>query len=183
MKDLLNPSQRSYLLSLVRDTIQHYLRTKEPLEPKTEDSLLKDVRGAFVTLHQGGRLRGCIGSIVATKPLYLEIRDMAIAASTQDSRFSPVSEGELADIRIEISVLSPFKKIVNSDEIIVGKHGVLVKQGYKSGVYLPQVAKETGWGKEEFMNSLCRDKAGISVDSWKRGECEIYIFSAEVFGE
>ena len=104
-----------------------------------------------------------------------------------DNLISPVLEPtciqELDDIDIEISVLSPLEQIDNPDKIIVGKCGVMVKKGFRSGVYLPQVATETGWNKEEFMNSLCLDKAGLPADSWKNGSCEIYIFTAEVFGE
>ena len=108
---------------------------------------------------------------------------MAIAAATEDPRFYPVKINELKEIKIEISVLSPLRKITDINEIVMGKHGVLVKSGFQSGVYLPQVAVETGWNKEEFMNSLCGSKAGINVDAWKKGKCEIYIFTAEVFSE
>ncbi len=108
---------------------------------------------------------------------------MSIASATQDPRFRSVTKEELADIDIEISVLSPLKKINDPDEIVLGVHGVLVKNDYAGGVYLPQVATETGWSKSEFMNSLCGHKAGMDVDAWKTGACEIYIFSAEVFGE
>ncbi|MCX5710588.1 MAG: AmmeMemoRadiSam system protein A, partial [Candidatus Omnitrophica bacterium] len=129
------------------------------------------------------RLRGCIGNIIATQPLYLTVRDMALAAAFEDPRFSPVSREELINIGIEISVLSTLKKISSAAEIVLGEHGVLVKNNYTSGVYLPQVATETGWTKEQFMNSLCGDKAGMEPDAWKKGACEIYIFSAEVFKE
>jgi len=139
--------------------------------------------GVFVTLRKNNQLRGCIGNIIGTNPLYLGVKNMAIAAATQDYRFTTVTKEELEDIQIEISVLSPLKQITNIEEIILGKHGVLVKDGYRSGVYLPQVATETGWNKEEFMNSLCGQKAGMELDAWKSGKCEIYIFSAEVFEE
>jgi AmmeMemoRadiSam system protein A len=108
---------------------------------------------------------------------------MSVASATQDPRFMPVTKDDLADIDIEISVLSPLKKITNPDEIIIGVHGVLVKNDYTSGVYLPQVATETGWSKEEFMNSLCGHKAGMESDAWKTGACEIHVFTAEVFSE
>lgn len=183
MNDLLNSQQRKELLNLARNTIDLYIRKGKTLEAKTQDPTLKEVMGVFVTLHKGEQLRGCIGNIIGSKPLYLGVRDMAIASSTQDSRFPAVTVEELDDISIEISALSPLKKITNLDEIVLGTHGVLVKQGFRSGVYLPQVATETGWSKAEFMNSLCAHKAGIAADSWKKPECEIYIFSADVFGE
>ena len=183
MAELLNIRQKEELLKLVRDTITLYLNEGKTLERDLEDEVFKTVMGVFVTLRYDHQLRGCIGNIVGTKPLYLGARDMAIAASTRDSRFRPVTKDELADIHIEISVLSPLKKIISPEEIVMGKHGVLVRSNFRSGVYLPQVATETGWSKEEFMNSLCSQKAGLAPDAWKKGECDIYIFSAEVFQE
>ncbi|MFH1505055.1 MAG: AmmeMemoRadiSam system protein B [Candidatus Omnitrophota bacterium] len=183
MKELLNKQQKQELFKLARDTVTLYVSKKKILEAKTDDSTLKEVMGVFVTLHKQGRLRGCIGNIIGREPLYQGVRDMAVAAASQDPRFAPVVEGELKDIDIEISALSPLKKITNPDEIIAGTHGVLVKDSFRSGVYLPQVATETGWSREEFMNSLCAQKAGMEPDAWKKGECEIYIFTAEVFGE
>lgn len=183
MEELLNDQQRKKLLKLARDTIILYLNEGKTLEPKFEDKTLEEIRGVFVTLRRNHQLRGCIGNIIGTKPLYLGVRDMAIAAATQDFRFKPVAKEELGDINIEISALTPLRQITNTDEIILGKHGVLVRDSYRSGVYLPQVATETGWSKEEFMNSLCGRKAGMDSSAWKSGECDIYIFSAEVFEE
>jgi len=183
MDELLNQEQKNKLLKLARDTITLFLASGKILDPKEDDPVLKQVMGAFVTLHKDGELRGCIGNIVGQKPLYLTVRDMAIASATEDPRFNSVSKEELPKINIEISALSPLKKITNPDEIILGKHGVLVRDLYRSGVYLPQVATETGWTKEQFMDSLCGNKAGMKPDAWKTGKCDIYIFSAEVFGE
>jgi AmmeMemoRadiSam system protein A len=139
--------------------------------------------GAFVTLNKQGDLRGCIGNLVGDKPLYLTIRDMAVEAAVGDPRFPAVELAELKDIKIEISVLSPLKRINSIDEIQLGTHGVLVRQGFHSGVFLPQVATETGWSKEEFLSNLCAHKAGLSPDAWKDKSLEIYIFTAEVFSE
>ena len=183
MDELLNRRQKKELLKLARDTIVLYLNEGKILKRELEDEVFKTVMGIFVTLRRNRQLRGCIGNIVGTKPLYLGAQDMAIAASTQDSRFPPVTKEELKDIHIEISVLSPLKKITDPEEIILGRHGVLVRDSFRSGVYLPQVATETGWTKEEFMNSLCGHKAQMAADAWKKGECDIYIFSAEVFEE
>ena len=108
---------------------------------------------------------------------------MAIEAATSDPRFRPVALEEMNDIDIEISALSPMEKIDDYKKIELGKHGVLVKSGFVSGVYLPQVASEAGWSLEEFMDSLCGQKAGLEKDAWKKGTCEMYIFTAEVFGE
>lgn len=183
MDNFLNQEQKKKLLKLARDTITLFLASGKTLEPKEDDPTLKQVMGAFVTLHKDGELRGCIGNIVGQKPLYLTVRDMAIASATEDPRFNSVTKEELPKINIEISALSPLKKITNPDEIVLGKHGVLVRDLYRSGVYLPQVATETGWTKEQFMDSLCGSKAGMRPDAWKTGKCDIYIFSAEVFGE
>lgn len=183
MDNLLNEEQKKKLLKLARDTITLFLASGKTLEPKEDDPALKQVMGAFVTLHKNGELRGCIGNIVGQKPLYLTVRDMAIASATEDPRFDSVTKEELPKIHIEISALSPLKKINNPDEIVLGKHGVVVRDFYRSGVYLPQVATETGWTKEQFMDSLCGSKAGMRPDAWRTGKCDIYIFSAEVFGE
>ncbi len=180
---MLNEKQRKVLLKIARDTIDLYLRKGERLDVKVDDDLLKQDMGAFVTLHKRGNLRGCIGHMEARAPLYLTIRDMAIAASTQDPRFPTVRLDEMDAIDIEISVLSPMQLIDDYNLIEAGRHGVMVKRGLSSGVYLPQVAIETGWNRDQFMNSLCAQKAGIPEDAWKTGDCEISIFTAEVFGE
>ena len=180
---MFNHQQRKELLKIARDAIIHNLKTGKTLAVKVDDEALKQDMGAFVTLHKGGQLRGCIGNMVARGPLYLAVRDMAIAAAVEDPRFSPVRLEEMDDIDIEISALSPMERIDDYERIEVGKHGVMVRTGWRSGVYLPQVATETGWTREEFMNSLCAHKAGMPMDAWKTGGCEIYIFTAEVFGE
>ena len=183
MDELLNTDQKRRLLKIARQALENYIRDRKTLEPKEDDPVLAEEMGAFVTLHKNEDLRGCIGNMIGKGPLYLTIRDMAISAAMQDPRFSPVKEDELAKIDIEISVLSPLEKIDDPHSIIMGKHGVLVKSGFRSGVYLPQVATETGWSRDEFMESLCLHKAGMPADSWKKGACDIYIFTAEVFGE
>jgi len=181
--EMFSAGQKKELLKIARDTIRHYLETGKKLEVLTDDEALKQEMGAFVTLHRKGQLRGCIGHMVASGPLDVTVRDMAIAAAVQDPRFKPLTSSELDEVDIEISALSPMKQIEDYNTIEMGKHGVLVKKGFRSGVYLPQVATETGWDRDEFMNSLCMQKAGIPADSWKNGEADIYVFTAEVFGE
>lgn len=180
---MLTQTEKQELLKIARDSIKNYLEKRKKLEVTTQDEFLKQEMGAFVTLHKNGELRGCIGHMVATEPLYLTVRDMAIAAAVDDPRFPSVGANELKDIDIEISVLSPMKKVASYKDIEIPKHGVLVKRGWASGVYLPQVAEETGWSREEFLTSLCAQKAGMPADSWKTGDCELYVFTAEVFGE
>jgi AmmeMemoRadiSam system protein A len=182
-KSLLNSAQRERLLEIARKTIKSYVATGVAPSFREKDEILNKEMGAFVTLHRQGKLRGCIGNIIGTGPLYVTIADMAVQSATGDPRFRPVAKNELDEIDIEISVLSPLERIYDINKIIMGKHGVLVKSGFKSGVYLPQVAVETGWSRDEFMDSLCAQKAGIPKGSWRTGGCEIYIFSAEIFGE
>ncbi|MDD4894248.1 MAG: AmmeMemoRadiSam system protein B [Candidatus Omnitrophica bacterium] len=181
--NMLNKEQRKKMLMIARSSIQSYLKTgKKPELNETDPELLKEM-GAFVTLHERGQLRGCIGNLVGREPLYLTIRDMAVEAATDDPRFPPVTSDEIKDIEIEISALSPLKRIESTDEIKMGIHGVIVRSGSKSGVFLPQVATETGWSKEYFLSELCEGKAGLSRDAWKDKNTEIYIFTAEVFSE
>jgi AmmeMemoRadiSam system protein B/AmmeMemoRadiSam system protein A len=180
---LLNDKQQKRLLEIARESITSYVRDGKRKSFTETDAVLNSPMGAFVTLKEGGELRGCIGNMVGRGPLYKTVADMAIEAATGDPRFSTLSKGEIDKIDIEISVLSPMKKVYNNDEIKIPGHGVMVKRGFASGVYLPQVATETGWTKEEFMSSLCAHKAGLASDAWKDPATEIYTFTAEVFGE
>jgi len=181
--NMLNAEQQKKLLSIARRTIEDYVKERKRAEvTETDPELLKE-KGAFVTLRKGENLRGCIGNIIGHGPLYLTVRDMAIASSTEDPRFPPVTPNELKDIKIEISVLSEPRRITNPDEIELGVHGVIIKRGFRSGVFLPQVATETGWTKEEFLSNLCAHKAGLSTDAWMDKKTEIYIFTAQVFEE
>lgn len=180
---MLNKEQRKRLLEIARKSIETYLKTGKKFEVTEADPALKQEMGAFVTLHEKDQLRGCIGNLVGTEPLYLTVRDMAVEAATGDPRFPAVELSELKDIEIEISALSPMERVDSADKIQLGVHGVLVKRGFRSGVFLPQVATETGWSKEEFLSHLCSGKAGLSPDAWKDKTTEIYIFIAEVFSE
>jgi len=185
-KNMIGDNERKKLLALAREAIVNYLNTESYLNIDKKDfkeEILNEKMGAFVTLHKDGELKGCIGHMESKEPLYKTVSEMAVAAAFQDPRFNSVTKNDMDDIDIEISALSPMKKIQDHNEIQVGVHGVMVKRGVRTGVYLPQVAIETGWNKEEFLNSLCEQKAGIPRDSWKTGDCDIYIFTAEVFGE
>jgi hypothetical protein len=114
-------------------------------------------------------------------PLYRLVREMAVASSTEDTRFEPVKSAEISEIEIEISVLSPLKRISSTDQIILGKHGIYIKKGHSSGTFLPQVATETGWTIDEFLGHCARDKAGIGWNGWK--DAELYTYEAIVFSE
>jgi len=179
----LNAGQQKELLGIARNTLENHLSGKKVSDRVPEDPVLKENRGVFVTLHRDGALRGCIGSIMPEEPLYLGVRRRAIDAAVHDPRFRPMTVEELGKVDIEISVLSVPRRAVSADEIVMGKHGVIVKRGFQGGVFLPQVATETGWSKEQFLSELCSQKAGLPPDAWKDPSTELLIFSAQVFGE
>lgn len=147
--------------------------------PTGLSSTLKTPCGAFVTLHKNGKLRGCIGNFGDSSPLYLTVERMAKSAAFEDPRFPRVSLEEMKDIDIEISVLTPMKRIHSIDEFILGKHGIYIRKGYHTGTFLPQVAEEVPWTKEEFLGHCAQDKAGIGWDGWKTAE--LYTYEAIVF--
>ena len=179
----LSAKDKKTLMQIARTTIEKRVKGEKVPEFTVESPILKEKRGAFVTIHKHGQLRGCIGYIEAIKPLYITIREMAEAAALNDPRFPPVSPQELPSLDLEISVLTPLKKIKDTNEIVIGKHGILLKKGYHQGVFLPQVATEQGWDRITFLNEVC-GKAGIyDPNCWKEKDVEIYIFSAEVFKE
>ena len=182
-ENMLTLKQKRELLKIARDSISVYLRTGKKSAVATSEPELNQKKGAFVTLNLHNELRGCIGNLVANQPLYLTISDMALEAAFDDPRFSRLTLSELDQVKIDISVLSPLEKVTSADKIQLGKHGVLVRRGNQSGVFLPQVATETGWSKEEFLNNLCAHKAGIAKDAWKNKDTELYIFTADVFSE
>ena len=147
----------------------------------TLHSSLKQKCGAFVSLHKHGRLRGCIGHFGEDVPLHEIVAEMARAAAFEDPRFMPVTADELSDIDIEISVLTPMRRIQSLDEFELHRHGIYIRKGYRSGTYLPQVADEVNWTKEEFVSHCAQDKAGIGWDGWKDAETELYVYEAIVF--
>lgn len=180
---MLNREQRKRLLEIARNSIKTYLSTGRKPEVQENDPLLQERMGAFVTLNEDGQLRGCIGNLTVGTPLYLTVRDMAVEAAVGDPRFAAVRAQELGKIDIEISVLSPLERVDSAERVELGRHGVVIRRGGRSGVFLPQVATETGWTKEEFLGNLCAHKAGLSPDAWKDKDTEIYVFTAEVFSE
>ena len=176
----LTPDEKAELLKIARDVVECYCRGEKLPKPVVESSTLNEPRGAFVTLHKDGKLRGCIGHIRAQKPLIETIVEMAEAAAFQDPRFPPVTSEELGQLEYEISVLTPLRRIKNVEEIQVGIHGIYMKRGVSSGLLLPQVATEWGWDRSTFLEHTCT-KAGLPENAWKDKKTEIYIFSADVF--
>ncbi|MCK4696259.1 MAG: AmmeMemoRadiSam system protein A, partial [Candidatus Cloacimonetes bacterium] len=126
---------------------------------------------------------GCIGHMQARMPMYKAIAEMAVSAAFEDYRFTPVREQELENVQIEISVLSPMQRIFDHKKIRMGIDGVWIKKGMRSGVYLPQVATETGWDRKTFLESLCAQKAGLDKDAYLDPDTEIYIYQVEKFSE
>jgi MEMO1 family protein len=176
----LTSSDKITLLNYARKTLDQYFAAQVLPLPRDINSFLKMKRGAFVTLKENGELRGCIGHMSEDTPLCTTIGSMTLQAAFNDSRFSPLTQQELSQVEIEISVLTPFTQIKNADEIVLGRDGVIVKKGNKEAVYLPQVATETGWNKETFLDQLCH-KAGLSAGDWKNAE--LFTFQADVFSE
>ncbi len=170
------------LLKLARQSIENYLKTGKPAEIKLTDPELSKDSAVFVTLTSNHNLRGCIGTTAAQFPLYRAVSEYAIAAAAEDPRFYPLTLNELKDVRIEISVLSPMKRIKSPDEIKPKVDGVLVKRGYRSGLFLPQVWEQLP-NKENFMGELCAQKAGLEPDAWKKGDVELYTFTVFAFEE
>jgi AmmeMemoRadiSam system protein A len=135
---------------------------------------LKQLCGVFVSVYVKNELRGCIGRLETTTQLYISVHDMAKAAAMHDTRFKPVSKEEIDSLSIEISVLTPLKKISSVNEIIPGRHGILIKKDNRSGTFLPQVAQRTGWTTEEMLQQCSERKAGLGPDGWKHAEIYIY---------
>jgi len=182
MEQELTLDEQKTLLKLARDTITQYV-TEQKRPPLPEATgMLGESCGCFVTVHLKGQLRGCIGNMIGRGLLVELVQEMAVAASTQDPRFHHVSKEELSEIDIEISVLSPMRKITDVNEIEVGKHGIIMGRGVSQGILLPQVATEQGWDRQTFVENTCL-KAGLPTDAWKDPETSIEIFSAQVFGE
>jgi len=178
----LNEEQQKYLLSLARRTINDWVTKRERVVPERRDGVFAEKRAVFVTINENGALRGCIGSLVAQEPLADAVVSRAIAASTEDPRFRPVERGELPDLELHVSVLSPMKPIDDASQIELGKHGVVVRQGYRSGVFLPEVAPEQGWDLETTLKHLCEGKAGLPADAWKKG-AQLSVFTTQNFGD
>jgi len=180
----MDEKQKNTLLKIARDTVEAV--TKKTPEPKacSDDPALNAPCGCFVTLKNRGRLRGCIGQFTSDSPLIELIAEMAKAAATSDPRFfaDPVGPGELEQLDIEISVLSPLKRAEDPLSLRLGVDGIYIKRGRLSGCFLPQVADETGWTGEQFLSYCCVHKAGVAEDAWKDPETDVYFFTAEAFG-
>ncbi|MGB9907376.1 MAG: AmmeMemoRadiSam system protein B [Candidatus Saccharicenans sp.] len=162
----LSPAEKKELLSLARQAIEVFLESREMISYQPVQPRLETPAGAFVTLKEHNQLRGCIGFAEPLFPLWQTVAQSAVLAATEDPRFSPLRKAELKDLEIEISVLGPLQPVNDVSEIKVGRHGLVIKQGGRSGLLLPQVASEFGWDRQTFLRELCR-KAGLPDGAWK----------------
>ena len=180
----MNEEQKHALLKVARDTVEAVITRKRLPVVEADDPDLATHLGCFVTLKNNEQLRGCIGQFIADKPLVNMVVEMAKASATSDPRFfgDPITTDELPNLDIEISVLSPLKKTTDPLSLRLGVDGIYIKRGYSSGCFLPQVAEETGWSKEEFLSYCCSHKAGLPETAWKDPKTEVFLYTAEVFG-
>jgi AmmeMemoRadiSam system protein A len=180
----MNETHKRTLLKVARDTVRAVVAGGRAHAPASDEPELNAACGCFVTLKNGDRLRGCIGQFTSEKPLIALVAEMAKASATSDPRFvsNPITSRELTALDVEISVLSPLARTDDPLSLRLGTDGIYIRRGYACGCFLPQVAAETGWTKEEFLSYCCSHKAGLSPDAWKDPATEIYLFTADVFG-
>jgi AmmeMemoRadiSam system protein A len=179
----LEGSDRKRLLDLACAAVEA-TATRGPRPTLEEGDLTPNLlapAAAFVTLHEGGQLRGCIGMMRYETPLWINVRDSAIAAARDDPRFLPVAASELPEIDLDISVLEPPARIPDARQFVVGRHGIVVERGGCRALLLPQVAAEMGWGAEQMLEAVCR-KAGLPGDAWRDRSTRLYVFESFCFG-
>lgn len=176
----LSADDKEYLLDLVHSRIDLVLREKQVgfLTPPP-DGVLHETYGAFVTLKRHGKLRGCIGRLISEEPLYLTVGEMAEAAAFHDGRFPPVSMEDLGDLEVEVSIMGPITRCEDPSQIVVGRHGLIMRRGERQGLLLPQVPVEWEWDRETFLAQTCI-KAGLPADAWHDPDTEIFWFEAYV---
>lgn len=177
----LSENDRRELCEIARESIAAKLFRRESSQRTPGEGCLQP-GGVFVTLHENGQLRGCIGRMHSGRPLSETVRDMSLAAAFEDPRFMPLSKAEYSEIAIEITVLGPMIRIHGKDDFSIGTHGLYIAAKGRSGVLLPQVATEYGWDKEEFLSQLCL-KAGLPQTAWREAGAELFAFEGLVFSE
>jgi len=179
---MLDDSDKAALLKLARKTLEaHFADESTPKCPSSHMALTEQ-KGAFVSLHRGEELRGCIGQLYPDRELSKVVQHCVLSAAREDMRFMSVEGDELADLSIEISVLSPFRRVQNIEEIEVGKHGLYIAQERFQGLLLPQVATQYRWDRKKFLEQTCL-KAGLQKSAWQDPQTIIHTFEAEVFSD
>ncbi len=181
---LLDRSDREQLLRIARHAIEAAVSDGSLFEPDatTMAPSTREHAATFVSLHKGGELRGCIGLMRFDFPMWLNVRDAAVAAALEDTRFLPVAVSELSHLEIEISVLEPPVRLPNPADFQVGRQGIVVERGSRRGLMLPQVASEVGWGADQMLDAVCR-KAGLPGDAWQDLETKLFVFESYCFAE
>ncbi len=179
---MLSEKQKKFLLNLARETIKAEIEKRKLSITCPDEPLFQRKTGGFVTLHKAGKLRGCIGYVIAYKTLFETIKEMAKAAAFNDPRFPSLQKSELENIEIEISVLSELIPVQSVDEIKIGRDGLLIQNNFTSGLLLPQVATEWKWDRKTFLEQTC-NKAGLDRNCWQQSDTEIFRFYAEIFSE
>ncbi len=183
-EEVLGDAEGMALLKVARDVVESVAKGEpEPDHEVGEYPQLEQHLGVFVTLHLSGKLRGCIGQFIVDEPVWQTVAAMARAASTEDPRFQPVTEEELPEISVELSVLSPLVKTDDPLSLELGVHGIYVKRGPQTGTFLPQVATENKMTKEAFLSVCCAHKAGLPPESWQDPDTEVYLYTAQIFKE
>lgn len=177
---IITEEESAELIRLARKSIEYSVNNKGLYEPLQKEKNVDSRCGAFVTLTIAGNLRGCVGMMDASGPLWKTVRDMAVASANEDNRFNPVTAEELREIEIEISVLSRLARIYDICEIKLGIHGVMIKQGARTGVFLPQVVVENRWNLDEFLGRLCSEKAGLPEKCYLDKKTELYVFTSQI---
>lgn len=175
----LTPDQRAALLAIARRAIRECVRGNLTVSTAPLDPALQAAAAAFVTITRKGELRGCIGYVEPVKPLAEAVAHCAVSAATGDPRFAPVTLAELPQLRLEISVLSPLRRVEDPAQVEVGTHGLFISQWGRHGLLLPQVATEFGWDRDTFLRQACL-KAGLPADAWQQG-AQIEIFTVDHF--
>ncbi|MCE5326809.1 MAG: AmmeMemoRadiSam system protein A [Planctomycetaceae bacterium] len=177
--------ERKALLALARRAVEAAVRGNGPIKPSTDEGILAQTRGCFVTLKNGPHLRGCIGTFQPRAPLGRMICEMALAAATQDPRFydDPITPSELDQLSVEVSVLSPLELTDDPAALTVGVHGIYIIRGGYAGCFLPEVATDMGWSAREFLDNCCMHKAGLPAGAWRDGGTQVYLFTSEKFQE
>ena len=180
----MNDIQKKTLLQIAKQTVSAVVKGRPAPPVVCDDPALNEQRGCFVTLKNGDELRGCLGQFEADKPLCQMVAQMAVSSARHDPQFAHdrITPDELPDLHIEISALTPMQKTDDPLSLRLGIDGIYITDGRHAGCFLPQVAVETGWSKEDFLGYCCAHKAGLPWDAWKKPGVETYLFSAEVFG-
>lgn len=177
---MLSERNKDRLLDIAESAVVNHIEgySLPDIYPEPDDEL-KAKRGAFVSVYIGKELRGCIGTFSESKALYANVKNMAVSAAFSDKRFRPIKKEEMPELRIEISVLTPRKRIYDPDEVEIGKHGIFMVSGMSKGTLLPQVAVKNKWNSLEFLEYCAKYKTGLHKSGWK--DAELYTYEAIVF--